>query len=366
MAAQRLLSLDVMRGLTVIGMVLVNSAAVFHYGSGGTVWGALLHAPWAGITVADLVFPFFIFMVGVSIPFALTGLKAREGLTRATMLRLLKRGALLFLIGLALTISLKGFDGPVRLLGVLQRIGMTFVFASLLFMVCSWRSLAFIALVILLAHDPVTLIPIPDAETDFLAPGQNFSHWFDRVVLGSSIYAPGNPLPFEPEGILGTLPSVAQALIGILAGMWLKANAGKTDLLKPIWLAGSILVVVGLLWALMFPPVKALWSASFVWITSGFALALLAALYWWLDIKQAPLPGSRFCEAFGINAITGYVVHTYLMAPILNTEANLIVYESLQAYFPAAVASLPGCAAVIIASWIPVAVMQKKGWILKV
>lgn len=366
MARQRLLSLDVMRGLTVIGMVLVNSAAVFHYGSGGTVWGPLLHAPWAGITIADLVFPFFIFMVGVSIPFALTGLKEREGLTRATMLRLLKRGTLLFLIGLVLTISLKGIDGPIRLLGVLQRIGLTFVIASLLFMTCSWRTLAFTALVILLVHDPITLIPIPDAETDFLAPGQNFSDWLDRLVLGSNIYAPGNPLPFEPEGILGTLPSVAQALIGILAGTWLKANAGKADLLKPVWQAGAILLAFGLMWALVFPPVKALWSSSFVWITSGLALWLLAALYWWLDIKQVPLPGSRFCQAFGINAITGYVVHTYLMRPMLNTGPNLAVYETLQTYVPAAVASLPGCIAVIIATWIPVAIMQKKGWILKI
>jgi predicted acyltransferase len=366
MARERLLSLDVMRGLTVIGMVLVNSAAVFHYGSGGEVWGPLLHAPWAGITIADLVFPFFIFMVGVSIPFALSGLKAREGLTRETALRIIKRGLILFLIGLGLTVSLVGFDGPVRLLGVLQRIGLTFVIASLLFMTLGWRALAATAFIILVAHDPVAILPIPDADVDYLAPGQNFSHWLDRTILGGSIYAPHNPLPFEPEGLLGTLPSAAQALIGVLTGMWLKARAGEQGLLKPLWGAAFGMVAFGLMWALMFPPVKALWSASFVWITSGLGLALLNALYWWLDIKKAAIPGARFAQAFGINAITGYVVHTYLMSPMLNTGPNLTLYETLAAFIPAPLAAMPGIIAVITASWIPVAVMQRNGWILKV
>jgi predicted acyltransferase len=365
-STQRLLSLDVMRGLTVIGMVLVNSASVFHYGSGAKVWGPLLHAPWAGITIADLVFPFFIFMVGVSIPFALSSLKEREGLTGSTALRISKRGLILFAIGLMLTLSFANWDAPIRLLGVLQRIGLTFVIASLLFMACSWRVLLGIALMVLVAYDPATLIAIPDAETDYLVPGQNFSSWLDRALLGAHVYNPTIPLPFEPEGLLGTLPSVAQAILGILTGLWLKTSAGKTDILRPVWLAAAVMLVIGLTWALLFPPVKAIWSASFVWITSGLGLMLLAALYWWLDIKKAKLPGATLSQAFGINAITGYVIHTYLMGPMLNNSWNFALYDTLTGFMAAEIASLPSFLLVIIASWAPVAIMQKHGIILKV
>ncbi len=349
-----------------IGMVLVNSASVFHYGSGAEVWGLLLHEPWAGITIADVVFPFFILMVGVSIPYALSNLKQREGLTGATALRIGKRGLMLFGIGLILTLSFASWDAPIRLLGVLQRIGLTFVIASLLFMVCSWRVLIGIALMVLVAYDPATLIPIPDAETDYLVPGQNFSSWLDRALLGAHVYNPTIKLPFEPEGLFGTLPSVAQAIIGILVGLWLKRSVGKADILKPVWVAAAVMLVVGLAWAMMFPPVKAIWSASFVWITSGLGLMLLAALYWWLDIKHAKLPGAVFSQAFGINAITGYVVHTYLMGPMLNSDWNNALYEALKGFMVPEVASLPALLLVIIASWIPVAIMQKRGIILKV
>lgn len=366
MKQQRLLSLDVLRGLTVIGMVLVNSVATFHYDSGAAVYGPLLHASWAGITIADLVFPFFIFMVGVSIPFALSGLKEREGLTSATNLRLLKRGGLLFLIGLALTLSFADWSAPIRLLGVLQRIGLTFVIASLLFMVLGWRALAAVAVAILLAYDPTTLIPIPDAPTDYLAPGQNFSSWLDRALLGAHVYNPTIDLPFEPEGLFGTLPSVAQAIIGILTGMWLKARSASADTLKPLVGVALAIIVLGHAWAVWFPPVKAIWSSAFVWLTSGYALLLLILLYWLLDVRGVSVPGATFAQAFGINAITAYVVHTYLMGPMLLNGWHTAFYDILRPSIGSELAAMPGPLLVIIASWIPVAIMQRRGIILKV
>lgn len=367
MTQQRLLSLDVLRGLTVIGMVLVNSASVFHYGKQVPVYSWLLHASWAGITLADLVFPFFIFMVGVSIPFALSGLKEREGLSKATVLRLVKRGALLFLIGLILTLSfVSDWSAPVRILGVLQRIGLTFVIASLLFMLVGWRALAGIALVILFSYDLITLLPIPDAATDYMAPGQNFSSWLDRALLGDHVYNPTIELPFEPEGLLGTLPSTAQAIIGILVGLWIKTRSVSTTSLKPLVFAAAALLAVGYAEAVLFPPVKAIWSSAFVWITSGYALLTLILLAYLLDVRQKRLPGTRFAQAFGINAITAYVAHTYLMGHLLYSDWNMALYNWMLPSMPPELAAIPAFMLVIVASWLPVAVMQRRGIILKV
>lgn len=362
----RLLSLDVLRGLSVIGMVLVNSIAVYHYDTGREVYAPLLHAPWAGLTVADLVFPFFIFMVGVSLPFALAGAKASGGLSGPVTLKLLKRAAILFLVGLGLTLSFAYWDGSIRLLGVLQRIGLTFFAAAVLYLSFSPRSLAAMAIIILTGYHGLLMLDIPDATRDLLMPGQNFSSWFDRAILGDMIYHPTAPLPFEPEGILGTLPSIAQALLGSLTGLYLKTKGGSIETVGRLAIAGVALTALGYALAPFHPIIKAVWSSSFVLVTTGLALITFAFLIWAVDLKGHRSWAVTFAQAFGINAITAYVVHTYLMGPMLLNNFNHNLVAGLSGTVGTEAATLVSATFVIIATWIPVEAMRRKGWVLKV
>lgn len=362
----RLLSLDVLRGLSVIGMVLVNSIAVYHYGTGREVYAPLLHAPWAGLTVADLVFPFFIFMVGVSLPFALAGAKAEGGLSGALTFRLFKRATLLFLIGLGLTLSFADLDGPVRLLGVLQRIGLTFFAAAILYLSFSWRSLVGMVVTILIGYHGLLILDVPDTARDLLAPGQNFSSWFDRALLGNMIYQPKATLPFEPEGILGTLPSIAQALLGALTGLYLKTKGGSIETVGRLVIAGVVLTALGYGLAPLHPIVKAVWSSTFVLATTGLALLTFALLIWAVDLKGHRSWTVTFAQAFGINAITAYVAHTYLMGPMLLNSFNHNLVAGLSGTVGTEAATLVSATFVIVATWIPVEVMRRKGWVLKV
>ncbi len=363
---QRLLALDALRGLSVIGMVLVNAVAVFHYRTEHEVYSVLLHASWAGITLADLVFPFFIFMVGVSMPYALGGIKERKGLTVAVFFKLAKRALLLFLIGLGLTLSFADWAEPIRLLGVLQRIGLTFLLGAMLFLVSGWRTLLLIAVIILVGYHGLLVLDIPDAPRDLLAPGQNFSSWVDRLILGAHIYHPAATLPFDPEGLLGTLPSVAQALLGALAGLYIKTHGGTVQTVMRFAVAGILLLTAGYALNGLHPIVKAVWSSTFVLATTGYALVCFAFLIWLLDIKGWRGWSVTFMQAFGINAITAYVIHTYLLAPVTTNTASVTLVNGLSPFMGVHAAGLLPAFAVIILTWLPVEIMRRKGWILKV
>jgi predicted acyltransferase len=363
----RLLSLDVMRGISVIGMILVNAVAVFHYGTGLPVYSLLLHASWAGLTLADLVFPFFIFMVGVSLPFALGDARKSGGLTARLLLRLLKRAALLFLIGLGLTLSFADWSEPIRLLGVLQRIGLTFLIAAVLYLTCGWRTLLGVAAAILVAYHGLLMLPVPDAPLDLLAPGQNFSSWLDRAILGNHIYHPAALLPFEPEGILGTLPSVAQALLGALCGLYVRHGTGAlATRAARLGIAGLLMLGAGYGLAPLHPIIKAVWSSSFVLATTGLALMLFAFLLWALDIRGWRGWPVTFARAFGINAITAYVLHTYLLPPVTTSPLAAGAVGILKDIAGAKAAALLPALTVIFLTWLPVEIMQRKGWMLKV
>lgn len=365
MAKGRLLSLDVFRGLAVIGMIFVNSVAVFHYGADVPAYGIFLHAPWAGLTIADLVFPFFIFMVGVSLPFALSGVKDTAP-TRGLILKLIKRAGLLFLIGLALTLSFADWSEPIRLLGVLQRIGITFLGAAIFFIGYGWRGQLGLIVLILVGYHFLQMIPIPDGEINLLEPGLNYSSWFDRYFLGDHVYARNEPVPFEPEGLLGTLPSIAQALMGALTGMYIREKGAGMGLLRNMCLAGLVLTSLGFALADIHPIVKATWSSTFVLTTSGLALLVFAILIWMLDMKGWRGPLASFGQAFGVNAITAYVIHTYLMGPVLLNGVTAGLQSTLAGLVAPELAMLLPITCIVLMCWVPVAVMQKRGLILKV
>ena len=212
----------------------------------------------------------------------------------------------------------------------------------------------------------ILMLPVPDAPLDLYAPGQNFSSWVDRLVLGSHVYARNAPIPFEPEGLLGTLPSIAQALMGALAGMLIRARGcTRTTLIRMLG-AGLVLTALGVLLAPFHPVVKATWSSTFVLVTTGLALLTFASLIWCLDIRGWQGPLAHFAQAFGINAITAYVVHTYAMGPLLLNSITWEMHGQLADIMPPALAMLLPVMLVVLVSWIPVAVMKHKGIILKV
>ena len=318
----RMRSLDVFRGLTIVAMIVVNAAMVVAAGEGAVTYEMLEHARWAGVTLADLVFPFFLVILGVAIPFALGSDKEATGLDRAVFQRILKRAVILVLLGLALNIiTLYRTDGEaLRWLGVLQRIGMVYFLAALIYLKFERRWIAGIAVGILLLYWPLASLPIYFDQVDLSLPGANFISWFERQYLGPHIYVAGQA-GFDPEGLLSTLPATAQTLLGVLAGLWIRTQGeAKMRLSRLAW-SGFALAMVGFHWGFTFPMVKALWTSSYVVFTTGLALLALAALSWLVDLKG----WSRFwiqpLEAFGLNAISAYILHIILLwtlkAPLL-------------------------------------------------
>jgi predicted acyltransferase len=360
--APRLASLDVLRGLTIVGMIVVNTASYLHYVSGYAIFAGLEHAPWRGFTAADAVFPAFVLMTGVSIPLAMAG-QGATGLDGPTVRRLLVRAGRLFLLGLVLS-NLYWMatpeSVPPRPMGVLQRLALAFLAAAVLYRTLGPRARLGLAVAILALYWPLTLLPFPDAATDLLKPGANFVGWFDRAVLGVHTYVRG-PLGYDPEGLLSTLPAIAQALLGVAAGEWLLARRGSRGLL----IAGLALIAGGLVWGLVFPIAKELWTSSFVLLSTGIALVLLAGLHQALDVKGWRPPGAGFLTDFGINAIFAYSLH--MLASIMLTAHLLkIPYAWATPMVGAKTAALIPVAIFVGLIWMVLAYMRRRGWVVTV
>ncbi|MBO9558290.1 MAG: hypothetical protein J7515_06850 [Caulobacter sp.] len=343
-------------------MIVVNSASYLHYVSGYAQFAALEHAAWHGFTVADAVFPAFVFMTGVSIPLALSG-RGGNGLDGATLRRLLVRSGRLFLLGLILS-NLYWMATPesvlFRPMGVLQRLALAFLAAAVLYKTVGPRARLAIAAAILLLYWPLTLAPFPDGTTDLLKPGANFVGWFDRLVLGAHVYVPG-PLGYDPEGLLSTLPAIAQALIGVTVGERLMARKG----VRSVSLAGIALIIGGLVWGLVFPISKELWTSSFVLLSTGIPMVLLAELHLAIDGSERLPLGGRFLTDFGINAVFAYSLH--MLASIMLTAHMLkIPYRWATPMVGDKTAALIPVAIFVGLIWTVLAYMRRRGWIVKV
>ncbi|WP_269713769.1 acyltransferase family protein [Caulobacter sp. NIBR2454] len=353
----RLVSLDVLRGLTVIGMILVNSAAYVHYVNGFEAYPALMHAEWAGFTLADAVFPAFLFMVGVSIPMAAQGRPASAP-------AILARAGRLILVGLLLSnmywlADLETYQ--FRPFGVLQRIGLVYAAVALLFMATGWRTRAIIAGAILVLYWPLCLIGSPDGTaTDLWARGYNFAVWFDRAVLGQHAFVKG-AAGYDPEGILSTLPAIAQGLIGCLVGEWLLKRPERTGVLA---LAGAAMTLLGLAWGFAFPVIKDIWSSSYVLLSSGLTLLVLAALHVRLDGREIGR-GWNVATAFGMNAIAAYVLH-YVTSAILAWDVMKLPYGWAEPLVGGPAAALVPVAIFMALNWAAMAWLQRKRWIIKI
>jgi predicted acyltransferase len=310
--AERLGSLDAFRGATIAAMILVNNA-----GDWDRTYAPLLHAEWNGWTPTDLVFPFFLFAVGVAIPYAFAGRLERSGGDLGPLHRqIVRRTAILFALGLFLSwFPFYTVDWPTaRIPGVLQRIAAVYFVAGLAWLHLGARARVAMMIALLASYWlAMVLIPVPGHGAGDLSPNGNLAAWVDHLVLGHHTWkkAPG---PGDPEGILSTLPAIATALIGLFTGDWLRSPRTKREKLRGLLLWGVAATAAGLVLARWFPINKNLWTSTYVVFTGGLALLLLAAAYFLVDVKGRAA-GVRPFTLFGTNAIVAFFGST-LMAKI--------------------------------------------------
>ena len=298
--SDRLVSLDVFRGLTIAGMVLVNNP-----GTWSSIYWPLKHAEWHGWTPTDFVFPFFLFIVGVSITLAFAPRVEQGAVQGALYLKVLKRSAIIFGLGLFLN-AFPYFDfANVRIPGVLQRIAICYLIASLIFLKTKVRTQFLIALALLVVYWLVmTRIAAPGFAAGDLSKEGSLASYVDRVLLGPHIWRQGKV--YDPEGLLSTIPAVATTLFGVLTGHWLRSERTRWDKVTGMFVAGAVAVVLGWAWNSFFPINKPLWTSSYVLFTTGLGLQLLALCYWLIDIKGYRRWAWPF-EVFGVNALALFV-----------------------------------------------------------
>jgi predicted acyltransferase len=311
-----MVSLDVFRGATIAAMILVNDP-----GSWSHIYPPLEHAEWNGWTPTDLIFPFFLFIVGVSMTLSLASRIARGITRRALMFHVVRRSVLIFAIGLFLN-GFPDFDfSSIRIMGVLQRIALCYLVAGLLYLMTFQRELAAgrpvrvranirvtaaVALGLLIGYWALmTFVPVPGYGAGHLGKEDNLGAYVDRTLMGGHLWS--ESMTWDPEGFLSTLPAIASLLIGVLAGECLRSDrrAGRKAL--GLAAAGLVLLVAGRLLHPYFPINKNLWTSSFALFAGGFAIVALAACYWIVDMRAWRAWAAPFL-VFGMNAILAYAL----------------------------------------------------------
>lgn len=360
---ERLVSLDVMRGFAVLGMIFVNALASCRdaYGFNPT-FAMLAHSPWAGFTFADFVFPAFIFMCGFSIAVSLRHRAPDWQIVR----RIAARTTGLLVLGFLLT-NITWFGqmehGTWRLMGVLQRIGLCYFATAILFMACGPRTRLAVSIFLLSVYWPLTLIPAAGHTANLLVPGVNFVSYFDRTLLGSHALVAGQN-GFDPEGLLSTLPAIAQCILGALAGEWLLQNRATDSAPLKLALAGSVCFGLGLIWSPFFPLIKNIWTSSYVLFSTGLALLLLSLTFWAFDRQRFALRGVTFLQAFGANALLAYILQQTAQLLPAGNDMQALGAASQKTEFSAALANLP-VLIFIVMLWLPLEFMRRRRWILR-
>ncbi len=350
----RLLSLDVFRGLTITAMVLVNNP-----GSWGHIYAPLKHASWHGWTPTDLIFPFFVFIVGVSISLSIE-VQKKKGLgnfeiIKSSAIRTVK----LILLGWFLALFYYNFRSAdfswvndklmsMRIMGVLQRIGIVYLICVFIYLYFKPRLQMILALAALLGYTlMMTFIPYSDASGNVYQGlwqhGNSLSAWFDQLVIGTNhlYYKKSVPFSFDPEGILSTIPAIATCLSGILTGVFLRhAKQQGITLTKQVTyiaIAGVVLLVAAEMLRIWIPVNKALWSPSYVFLSSGYACLVLAACMLLIDVKGYRNWTAPFV-VFGANSIaffmfSGVLARIFSMIPVAGTTLKGWMYQDV--YVPA-------------------------------
>ena len=327
---ERLLSLDVFRGLTVAGMLLVNDP-----GTWGSIYPPLEHAAWNGWTPTDLIFPFFLFIAGVTTSLSLDSRRARGDDESAIRHQIIRRGLLIFLFGFLINgfpfFTWGKIDGIVdptfiqrvvdrlyhwRIMGVLQRIGLAYLCAALLANGKSIKTQVMIIAGLLYGYwFAMTLFPVPDTGTlGQLAlgdPAHTMAAWWDRLLLDWSRFGLGNhtwvnSVTWDPEGIFSTIPAIGTCMLGILAGKWISRKTPLLERITGMFAVGSLGMMAGMMWNWAFPINKSLWTSSYVLFCAGMACVGIATVMWIVDVQKV-IGWTKPFVVYGLNPMVAFV-----------------------------------------------------------
>jgi predicted acyltransferase len=379
----RLVSLDVFRGIAIASMILVNNPGSWSY-----IYPPLEHAKWHGCTPTDLIFPFFLFIVGVAMPFSFAkytpGNTPENRPTRQVYLRIIRRGLVLFALGLFLTLfsffldfTLKEIPidlSKIRIMGVLQRISLAYIITAFLVLQISQRSLWIFSGISLLGYwGAMQLIPVPDFGAGNLSPEGNFAGYIDRMILGSQHLYQGGP--FDPEGLFSTIPAVVTVLIGYFTGLWLQKQQVKSSTSVNLVIWGLGCLIIGIFWGFVFPINKSLWTSSYVVYTAGWALLVLALCYEVVEVRGLKKWGFPW-EVMGLNAIFLFVASGVVGRILVKTSVGsgkdavsikTWIYNNL---FSACAGNMNGSLLFAIANlllwWLVLYFMYRRRWFLKI
>ena len=292
---QRLFALDVFRGLTIAGMIIVNAPGTF---------GQLSHAYWEGVTLADLVFPFFLFIVGVAISLGLKNFDPKTADPKPLIKKIIRRTIILFILGLFVNLLYTEFSA-FRILGVLQRIALVYFVCSIMVIYMTHKQMVYVSIFILVTYwFFILLVPAPGLERGLLIRGENIINWFDMRFLPGMLWRG----TWDPEGILSTYPSIVSGLLGIFAGRIILKSKDLRDTVMAMFVYGFLWFIIGYCWGFFFPFIKQVWTSTYVLVTGGIAAMVLALMLWYTDIKGLR-SGTYVAGVFGTNAITAYVFH---------------------------------------------------------
>lgn len=309
----RLVSIDALRGFDMFwiiggGTLLESLVQVWNLPVTRTIRQQLEHVEWGGFHFEDLIFPLFVFVVGAVLPFSLSGRIERGHSLARIHLHVVKRTAALILLGLIVNGLLRFEWSQMRWPGVLQRIGLCYFFAALLVIHTKWRTQATVAGAVLLLYWAVTmLVPAPGCAAGDLTMKGCLSSYIDQQLIPGELYYKYG----DNEGLLSTLPAICTALLGALAGHWLRSDRSGSRKAAGLALAGVASLIAGLIWAQFFPIIKILWTSSYVLFAGGWSLLLLALFYWVIDVRGYR-KWAYFFVVIGMNAITIYFLQRFV------------------------------------------------------
>ncbi len=322
---ERLIFLDGMRGFTIAAMILVNFPGNDEY-----VFSPLRHTVWNGLTPTDLIAPFFLFMVGISIVLSYGKALKKGDSKRELYKKILWRFVKIYALGIFLNLLPDFNFSELRYTGVLPRIALVFLPCAIIFLNTSFRQQVWIGALILIAYwVAMTIIPTPGVGKVMLEPGVNLAAWIDSKFLPGRMWQG----TWDPEGILSTFPAIVTGITGLLAGHLLASNRVPTDKVIYLMIFGMISTAVGYVWGLVFPVNENLWTSSFVLVTSGIASMVLGATYYVVDIRRFTR-WTRPGIIFGANAIAVYVLADLLalvfyVLPIGGATLNIHLTNAL-------------------------------------
>ncbi len=373
-ASGRLVSLDVFRGLTVAAMLLVNDP-----GSWSAIYPPLRHAEWHGWTPTDLIFPFFLVILGITTHLSLSARRARGDAERVLVRQVVRRGVTILLIGLL--ISAFPFFPVERLLhlripGVLQRIGVVYLCTGLLVLKTTPRTQGVIAAILLAGYWLLlTLVPVPGAGPATLAPPDaTLAAWVDRLFLEGHLWA--ETTTWDPEGILPTLPAIASGLLGAVAGRWLTRPEPIAERLNRLFAGGALALVAGLVWNWVLPINKNLWTSSYTVFTAGVATLALATCVWLIDVRKVTWWADPFV-AFGVNPIVAFagsemmarLIYSVIEVPYGGDTVPLevaIYRGAFASWLPPRAASLAFALTFVLVWYLVLAALWRRRIVLKV